>query len=266
MASTATRRVHPVPPPCRRARSRVPVAVTTGDRRQPADLDRHQRRQYSGGEVRHAGHHRARAWWSPMPPGPMADVTVTFTVTAGGGTVTGGTTTTDAQGIATVGGWTLGPRTRRQHPQGHRRQHLDQHHCDGGDRPTVGHVHRRGQQPDLGTGQPGAGRTDGGRDRRPVPRARRPCACSLSRPAVAAFRVPIRPPAVTASRSVGGWRLGDATTNTLTATVLEYGDRAGHLHRHRRAAGHFRRDQGRRRQPDRLRRQLRRQEAHRRPC
>ena len=41
--------------------------------------------------------------------GPMQGVTVTFTVTAGGGTVTGGTTTTDALGIATVGGWTLGP-------------------------------------------------------------------------------------------------------------------------------------------------------------
>jgi hypothetical protein len=41
--------------------------------------------------------------------GPMEGVTVTFTVAAGGGTVTGGTTTTDAQGIATVGGWTLGP-------------------------------------------------------------------------------------------------------------------------------------------------------------
>lgn len=41
--------------------------------------------------------------------GPMEGVTVTFTIAAGGGTVTGGTTTTDAQGIATVGGWTLGP-------------------------------------------------------------------------------------------------------------------------------------------------------------
>jgi len=41
--------------------------------------------------------------------GPMAGVTVTFTVTAGGGSVTGATTATDAQGIATVGGWTLGP-------------------------------------------------------------------------------------------------------------------------------------------------------------
>ena len=41
--------------------------------------------------------------------GPMQGVTVTFTVTAGGGSVTGATTTTDAQGIATVGGWTLGP-------------------------------------------------------------------------------------------------------------------------------------------------------------
>ena len=41
--------------------------------------------------------------------GPMAGVTVTFTVTAGGGSVTGSPTTTDAQGIATVGSWTLGP-------------------------------------------------------------------------------------------------------------------------------------------------------------
>jgi hypothetical protein len=43
--------------------------------------------------------------------GPMEGVTVTFTVpvNGGGGTVTGGTTTSNAQGIATVGGWTLGP-------------------------------------------------------------------------------------------------------------------------------------------------------------
>lgn len=40
---------------------------------------------------------------------PVAGAAVAFTVTAGGGTVTGAAQTTDAQGIATVGGWALGP-------------------------------------------------------------------------------------------------------------------------------------------------------------
>jgi Bacterial Ig-like domain (group 1) len=39
---------------------------------------------------------------------PVAGAPVTFAVTAGGGTVSGATATTDASGIATVGGWTLG--------------------------------------------------------------------------------------------------------------------------------------------------------------
>jgi hypothetical protein len=39
---------------------------------------------------------------------PLAGVAVTFEVTSGGGSVTGGSQVTDAQGIATVGGWTLG--------------------------------------------------------------------------------------------------------------------------------------------------------------
>ena len=39
---------------------------------------------------------------------PIANVPVTFAITSGGGTITGGTTTTNAQGIATVGSWTLG--------------------------------------------------------------------------------------------------------------------------------------------------------------
>lgn len=39
---------------------------------------------------------------------PVANVPVTFTVASGGGTITGGTATTNAQGIATVGGFTLG--------------------------------------------------------------------------------------------------------------------------------------------------------------
>jgi hypothetical protein len=39
---------------------------------------------------------------------PVAGAVVTFTVTSGGGTVTGGTATSNASGIATVGAWTLG--------------------------------------------------------------------------------------------------------------------------------------------------------------
>jgi adhesin/invasin len=39
---------------------------------------------------------------------PVPGETVTFTVTSGGGSVTGGTAITDAAGIATVGSWTLG--------------------------------------------------------------------------------------------------------------------------------------------------------------
>jgi hypothetical protein len=41
----------------------------------------------------------------------MAGVAVTFAVAGGGGTLTGGSTNTNAQGVATVGGWTLGPNT-----------------------------------------------------------------------------------------------------------------------------------------------------------
>ncbi|MEP6999384.1 MAG: Ig-like domain-containing protein [bacterium] len=40
---------------------------------------------------------------------PAPGVPVTFTVLSGGGSVTGGTTSTDARGIAVVGSWTLGP-------------------------------------------------------------------------------------------------------------------------------------------------------------
>jgi len=39
---------------------------------------------------------------------PIADVDVTFTVTTGGGSVTGATAVTDEDGIATVGSWKLG--------------------------------------------------------------------------------------------------------------------------------------------------------------
>ncbi len=40
---------------------------------------------------------------------PVPGVAVTFAVTAGGGTITGAVATTNASGIAAVGGWTLGP-------------------------------------------------------------------------------------------------------------------------------------------------------------
>lgn len=40
---------------------------------------------------------------------PTPGVTVTFAVTQGGGTLTAATATTDVNGIATVGSWTLGP-------------------------------------------------------------------------------------------------------------------------------------------------------------
>ncbi|HEX2188613.1 MAG TPA: Ig-like domain-containing protein, partial [Longimicrobiaceae bacterium] len=39
---------------------------------------------------------------------PVADAAVTFAVSAGGGSVTGATQTTDGNGVATVGSWTLG--------------------------------------------------------------------------------------------------------------------------------------------------------------
>jgi hypothetical protein len=42
---------------------------------------------------------------------PLAGVAVTFEVTGGGGTITGATTVTDAQGIARVGCWILGSTT-----------------------------------------------------------------------------------------------------------------------------------------------------------
>jgi hypothetical protein len=39
---------------------------------------------------------------------PVSGVTVVFAVASGGGSVTGGTQTTNSAGVATVGGWTLG--------------------------------------------------------------------------------------------------------------------------------------------------------------
>ena len=53
---------------------------------------------------------------------PVSGASVTFAVTAGGGGIAGDpTVTTDASGIATVGGWTLGTRGS-QHSDGHQRR------------------------------------------------------------------------------------------------------------------------------------------------
>src|SRR5687768_5349681 len=39
---------------------------------------------------------------------PVANVVVTFAVVSGGGSITGAQATSDATGVATLGGWTLG--------------------------------------------------------------------------------------------------------------------------------------------------------------
>ena len=51
---------------------------------------------------------------------PVASVAVTFAVVSGGGSVEGGNATTGADGVATVGSWTLGEHARRQHAHRHR--------------------------------------------------------------------------------------------------------------------------------------------------
>ena len=50
---------------------------------------------------------------------PVTGVSVTFSVASGGGTATGTAAVTDASGIATVGGWTLGATAGGQHADGH---------------------------------------------------------------------------------------------------------------------------------------------------
>src|SRR5262249_38888139 len=40
---------------------------------------------------------------------PVSGVSVTFAIGSGGGSITGGSQTTNSSGIATVGSWTLGP-------------------------------------------------------------------------------------------------------------------------------------------------------------
>src|SRR3989449_6811528 len=47
---------------------------------------------------------------------PVAGVAVTFAVAPGNGTITGGSQTTNASGVATVGSWTLNPKAGRKNP------------------------------------------------------------------------------------------------------------------------------------------------------
>jgi len=67
----------------------------------------------------HQGNDQNGTVGQPVPTAPavkvtdgsgagVAGVAVTFSVASGGGTVTGGSQTTDAGGVARVGGWTLG--------------------------------------------------------------------------------------------------------------------------------------------------------------
>ena len=69
--------------------------------------------------TKHAGDNQTGSFGGPVPirpavrvtdqyGNPVANVRVTFTVESGGGSVSGAEPLTDAQGIATVGSWTLG--------------------------------------------------------------------------------------------------------------------------------------------------------------
>ncbi len=71
----------------------------------------------------------------------VPSVTVTFAVATGGGSVTGGTQTSDGSGFATVGSWTLGDVVGANTLTGHRRHRP----CD-----VHGDRHRRRGDPDRG--------------------------------------------------------------------------------------------------------------------
>lgn len=150
--------------------------------------------------------------------GPMNGVTVTFTVTAGGGSVTGGTTTTDAQGVATVGSWTLGPspggNTLRA-TAGSISANITATAITGP--PTTIAIQSGNNQTWVQGSQlpnaPAVVVTDG---QFPVPGARVAFAVASGGGTV------IGPQQTTGNdgiATVGGWRLGPSTTNTLTATV-----------------------------------------------
>ncbi len=166
----------------------------------------------------------------PTPPsvvvtnasGPMGGVAVTFSAAAGGGTVNGATVTTTAQGIATVGGWVLGPTPGINTLKA-----------------TAGNISVNFQATAI-TGPPSAISIRAGDGQTWVQQSTVPVAPSVTvtdgQYPVPGARVvfsvgsgggSVSGPVQTTSASgaaagvatVGGWRLGTATTNTLTATV-----------------------------------------------
>ncbi len=166
----------------------------------------------------------------PTPPsvvvtnarGPMSGVTVTFTAAEGGGTVTGSTATTNAQGIATVGGWTLGPtpgpNTLRA-AAGNISVNIPATAITG---PPATIVVRSGDgqtwvQQSLVPVAPSVTVTDG---QFPVPGARVVFAVASGGGSVSApIQTTNSSGAAVGVATVGGWRLGAETVNTLTATV-----------------------------------------------
>jgi len=105
-------------PGVRAAVSTLMVAVSAcgGDSGSPVDPGS----QVPATVVINAGHQQQAAAGTVVPVAPsvivrdaegkpVPGVTVNFTVTAGGGTVTGGAPSTNGSGVATVSSWTLGP-------------------------------------------------------------------------------------------------------------------------------------------------------------
>lgn len=150
--------------------------------------------------------------------GPMAGVTVTFTVTAGGGTVTGGSTTTNAQGIATVGSWTLGPApglNTLKAAAGSISINLTATAITG-PASTLSIVSGNNQTWVQGSQVPVAPSvvvTDG---QYPVPGAHVVFAVTSGGGSVSGA---VQTTASNGVATVGGWRMGTGTTNTATAAV-----------------------------------------------
>jgi len=150
--------------------------------------------------------------------GPMVGVTVTFTVTAGGGTVTGGTTTTNAQGIATVGSWTLGPTpivNTLKATAGNISVNIDATAITG---PPSAIFVRSGDgqtwvQLSLVPVPPAVTVTDG---QFPVPSAHVVFAVASGGGSVS---VPVQTTNASGVATVAGWRMGAETANTMTATI-----------------------------------------------
>ena len=150
--------------------------------------------------------------------GPMEGITVSFTVTAGGGTVAGGITATNAQGIATVGSWTLGPapglNTLRA-TAGSISVNINATAITGP--PSAISVVAGNNQTWVQGSQvpvaPSVLVTDG---QFPVPGAHVVFAVASGGGSVSGA---VQTTGSNGVATVGGWRLGTATTNTATATV-----------------------------------------------